>query len=93
MACGIGWKRPTGADQTTNGDSPLFSSLSSPGYPRIYSGTRLDYNAMTEDEERLKKFKAGAPEYPLIDFPVSFILETLIFPTTFPVATYEFLFE
>jgi uncharacterized protein YceK len=48
---------------------------------------------MTEDEERLKKFKAGAPEYPLIDFPVSFILETLIFPTTFPVATYEFLFE
>lgn len=68
--------------------------LSSPGYPRIYSGARLDYNAMTENEERLKKFKAEAPEYPLIDFPFSLILDTaILLPVTLPVSTYEFLFD
>jgi uncharacterized protein YceK len=67
-------------------------SLSSPGYPRVYSGARLDFNAMTENEERLKKFKTEAPEYPLIDFPFSLILDTVLLPVILPVTTYELIF-
>jgi uncharacterized protein YceK len=68
-------------------------SMSSPGYPRVYSGARLDFDAMTENDERLKKFKAEAPEHAVIDFPFSLILDTLILPVTLPVTTYEILFE
>ena len=68
-------------------------SLTSPRHPKIYSGARLDFHAIMKNEECLKKFKAEVPEYPLIDFPFSLILDTVILSTTFPVTTYEFLFE
>jgi uncharacterized protein YceK len=67
-------------------------SLATPEHPKIYSGARLDYHAITEHEESLKKFKAEPPEHPLVDFPFSVILDTVILPVTFSVASYEFLF-
>ena len=37
-------------------------SLGSYGAPKVMSGTRLDYNAATDDQEDLKKFSASAPD-------------------------------
>lgn len=67
-------------------------SLATPEHPKIYSGARLDYYAISKKEESLKKFKAEAPEHPLIDLPFSTILDTVILPLTFSVASYELLF-
>lgn len=67
-------------------------SVATAEQPKIYSGTRLDLNAIAKNEERLKQFKAEAPMHPLIDFPFSLILDTVILPVTFPAATYEFFF-
>jgi uncharacterized protein YceK len=60
--------------------------MATPEHPKIYNGARLDYNAITEHEETLKKFKTEPPEHPLIDFPFSIILDTAILPLTFSVA-------
>lgn len=68
-------------------------SLSSAGHPKVYSGARLDFHAIMGDEPGLNKFRARPPKYPWIDFPLSLILDTAILPITFPVATYELLFE
>jgi uncharacterized protein YceK len=68
-------------------------SLATPEQPKIYSGTRLDFHAIRENEERLKKFNAKAPEHPLIDLPFSLILDTIIFPLTYSVAMYELIFN
>ena len=68
-------------------------SLATPEHPKIYSGARLDFNAITNNEWALKKFKAGPPEHPLIDFPFSVVLDTVILPITFSVASWEFLFR
>ncbi len=68
-------------------------SLAAYGSPKIYSGTRLDLNGIMEDESGLKKFKAEPPKYPLLDLPFSLILDTAILPATYPVATYEFIFD
>ncbi|MBI3606947.1 MAG: YceK/YidQ family lipoprotein [Nitrospirae bacterium] len=67
--------------------------LESSGSPKIYTGTRLDFHAITGNESRLTKFKTNPPAYPWIDLPFSLIADTLIFPVSSPVATYEFLFE
>ncbi len=68
-------------------------SLATPEQPKIYSGARLSFDAITKNEKSLKKFKAEAPEHPLIDFPFSLLLDTIILPVTIPVATYEFFFD
>jgi uncharacterized protein YceK len=67
-------------------------SLATPEQPKIYSGTRLDLNAISENEEALKKFNAKSPEHPLIDLPFSALLDTFMLPLTFSVATYELIF-
>jgi uncharacterized protein YceK len=68
-------------------------NLASYGSPKVYSGTRLDYNAATENRAGLEKFKAEPPRYPLIDIPFSAILDTVLLLVTLPVATYELVFE
>ncbi|OGW53304.1 MAG: hypothetical protein A2Z46_01300 [Nitrospirae bacterium RBG_19FT_COMBO_55_12] len=68
-------------------------NLASYGSPKVYSGTRLDYNAATENRAGLAKFKAEPPRYPLIDIPFSAILDTVLLLVTIPVATYELVFE
>ncbi len=67
--------------------------LGSYGSPKVMSGTRLDYNAATDDQEDLKKFKASAPDHPVLDMPFSFIVDLIIIPITLSVAVYEALFE
>ncbi|MDR4515388.1 YceK/YidQ family lipoprotein [Nitrosomonas sp.] len=50
--------------------------------PRIYSGTRLNIHAISNDHTALKKFNVTPPEYPILDLPISFSLDTLILPIT-----------
>jgi uncharacterized protein YceK len=68
-------------------------TLGSYGSPKVYSGTRLDFNAVTGNTEGLRKFKVSPPEYPLADIAFSAALDTIILPLTLPVASYEFVFE
>jgi uncharacterized protein YceK len=68
-------------------------SAAEPGTPKLFSGTRLDLKAVAGDESGFGKYRATPPTYPWIDLPLSAFLDTLILPLTFPVATYEFLFE
>jgi uncharacterized protein YceK len=70
----------------------MMPSVGSRKTPKVYSGTRLDLYAIGGSESRLRAFRATPPEYPLIDLPFSFILDTLILPVTLPIATYEVLF-
>jgi len=46
----------------------------------VYSGTRLDWPAITDNQVSLKKIKVTPPRYPVIDLPFSFALDTLFFP-------------
>jgi uncharacterized protein YceK len=50
--------------------------------PRIYSGTRLNIHAILDNRYALKKFDATPPEYPILDLPASFALDTLFLPMT-----------
>jgi len=50
--------------------------------PRIYSGTRLDIHAIADNHYELKRFGVAPPQYPMLDLPVSFALDTLILPMT-----------
>jgi uncharacterized protein YceK len=68
-------------------------SETGPGRPKVYSGTRLDLNAMGRDENRVAKFKVAPPHYPVVDLPFSFLLDTMMLPLTFPVAAYEVIFD
>lgn len=67
-------------------------ALGSYDTPKIYSGTRLDLSAITRNESKLKRFSTVPPEHPLIDFPFSLLLDTIILPMTIPAATYELVF-
>ena len=64
-----------------------------PGSPKVFSGTRLNINVITDNEIRVRKFKVVPPTYPLVDLPFSLFLDTLMFPLTLSVATYELIFE
>ena len=68
-------------------------SEAAPGSPKVFSGTRLDINVIRGDEVGIRKFKVPPPPYPMVDLPFSLLLDTFIIPLTFPIATYEFLFE
>jgi uncharacterized protein YceK len=65
--------------------------------PLVYSGTRLDLHAVFKHREHLlwlkRKFDIDPPNYPLADFPLSILLDTVIFPLTSSVALYEVVFD
>ena len=63
------------------------------GSPKVFSGTRLDVNAIRGDEVALRKSKADPPRYPLIDLPLSIGFDIAILPLTVPIATGELLFK
>ena len=50
--------------------------------PRVYSGTRLNFHAISDNRYALKKFDVAPPEYPILDLPTSFALDTLLLPMT-----------
>ncbi len=61
-----------------------FKSLNAevPLYERVfvYSGTRLDWAALENDNATIRKFKAEPPSYPLIDLPFSFAMDSVFLP-------------
>ncbi len=71
-----------------------YSTISEakPGSPKIYSGTRLDLNALQGNEQALLKFKVEPPQKPLLDLPFSILLDTVMFPLTLSISGYEALF-
>jgi uncharacterized protein YceK len=74
------------------GTVQTMPSLERYGTPKIYSGVRLDFHTIVGNESHLKRLKVKPPAYPLLDLPFSLILDTIILPVTFPLATYEVLF-
>ncbi len=68
-------------------------TLGSPGRPKVFSGTRLDFHAAAGNEAGLAKFSVPPPEYPVIDLPFSVLLDVLLLPLTLSVTTYELVFE
>jgi len=46
----------------------------------IYSGTRLDWAALTKNDVALRKYKVAPPYYPLVDLPLSFTLDSMFLP-------------
>jgi len=48
----------------------------------IYSGSRLDWAALTVNPIALRKFSVAPPDYPLADLPLSFALDSLFLPLT-----------
>ncbi|MGZ5052534.1 MAG: YceK/YidQ family lipoprotein [Methylobacter sp.] len=46
----------------------------------IYSGTRLDWAALSQNKAALNKFDVAPPAYPLLDLPLSFALDSLFLP-------------
>lgn len=67
-------------------------SAAKPGSPKIYSGTRLDINAIQGNEQALLKFKTDPPKNPALDLPFSFLLDTIMLPLSFSISGYEALF-
>lgn len=67
-------------------------SEAKPGSPKIYSGSRLDLNAIQGNEQALLKFKAEPPKNPGLDLPFSVLFDTLMLPLTFSISGYEALF-
>jgi uncharacterized protein YceK len=60
--------------KTLDTDLPLNERLF------VYSGTRLDWAAVTGNEIALKKYKIEPPGYPLADLPLSFALDSMFLP-------------
>ena len=67
-------------------------SAARPGSPKIYSGTRLDYHAAQGDKYAVEKFRVLPPAQPLLDMPLSFLLDTIALPLTLSVSGYEIIF-
>jgi uncharacterized protein YceK len=60
--------------KTLDADLPLNERMF------VYSGTRLDWAAVTHNEIALRKYKVEPPRYPLIDLPLSFALDSMFLP-------------
>ncbi len=63
------------------------------GSPKIYSGTRLDYHAIKENDAAMGRFNATPPAYPGADLPCSVIVDTIILPVTVSAYLYEALLK
>ena len=62
--------------------------------PKLYSGTRMNIDAITQNEDYLvKKYNIVGPENPKLDLPFSFLFDTVILPVVLPVALFEVMFD
>ena len=63
-----------------------FKSLDThlPLYQRtfIYSGTHLDWVAITKNDAAISKFKVAPLCHPLVDLPLSFAFDSVLLPLT-----------
>ena len=57
-----------------NADVPLYERVF------VYSGTRLDWAALENDNVTIRKLKAEPPNYPLVDLPFSFAMDSVFLP-------------
>ncbi|HBQ45227.1 MAG TPA: YceK/YidQ family lipoprotein [Thiomicrospira sp.] len=48
--------------------------------PVVFSGTRLNICAITDDKVGMIKFNTKPVEYPVLDLPASFLLDLIMFP-------------
>jgi uncharacterized protein YceK len=55
----------------------------------VYSGTRLDWAAVTKNDAALKRMKVKPPPYPVVDLPFSFGLDTIFLPLSLIAAIFE----
>lgn len=46
----------------------------------IYSGSRLDWAALENNDVAIRKFNTAAPSWPLVDLPFSFALDSMFLP-------------
>lgn len=46
----------------------------------VYSGTRLNWAALENDNVSIRKFKTEPPSYPLVDLPFSFAMDSVFLP-------------
>jgi uncharacterized protein YceK len=60
--------------KSLNADVPLYERVF------VYSGTRLDWAALENDNATIRKFKTGPPSYPLVDLPFSFAMDSVFLP-------------
>ncbi len=60
--------------KSLNADVPLYER------DFIYSGTRLDWAALENDNVTIRKFNTEPPSYPLVDLPFSFAMDSVFFP-------------
>lgn len=68
------------------------STLSQPihkGAPLVLSGARLDIAALRDDERIEERFGVSPPDYPLLDLPLSLMLDGLVLSYTVPVALFR----
>lgn len=59
---------------TLDAEVPLFERIF------IYSGTRLDWAALENDDVTIRKFSTAPPSHPLLDLPFSFALDSVFLP-------------
>lgn len=71
-----------------------YSTISEakPGSPKVYSGTRLDLNAIQGNEQAQLKFKTLPPKNPALDLPFSLLFDTIMLPLSLSISGYEALF-
>ncbi len=60
--------------KSLNADVPLYERVF------VYSGTRLDWAALENDNVTIRKFKTDPPSYPLVDLPFSFAMDSVFLP-------------
>jgi len=60
--------------KTLDADLPLAQRMF------IYSGSRLDWAAIANNEVTLKKMIVEPPRYPFVDLPLSLAMDTLFLP-------------
>jgi uncharacterized protein YceK len=60
--------------KSLNAEVPLYERVF------IYSGTRLNWAALENDNATIRKFKTEAPSYPLVDLPFSFAMDSVFLP-------------
>lgn len=63
------------------------------GTAKVYSGTRLDIKALNGDMLPTRKFPAAPPEYPALDLPLSFVMDSVLFPVTLSAVIFESFLE
>ena len=55
----------------------------------IYSGTRLDWAAITKNDVAISKLKETPPSYPIVDLPLSFALDFILLPLSVSVEIFH----